>query len=198
MAAMVLLWLLARRWMRARAWWLAAAVMFLVLPATMVSCGRAHPQVAAAVHSLSVHLEIWVDALHALRFSPWLGIGFDYFRHSGLSVWESAPNLSSGAPHAHNIFLQTLLDVGLVGLAAYLAVITFVMRCAVDLTRRRDRNEWVRHIVVGAALSIVSVHVFGLFDAVSLGAKVGIFQWWSCGLILAASRVPAASEGTVG
>ena len=177
LAAAFILWLLARRWTGAKAWWLAAGLMFVVLPAAVVFFGQTYPQVALAVRSLSVHTEIWMDALQALRISPWLGIGFDYYRHIGV------------APHAHNIVLQTILDIGLVGLAGYLAVIGFVMRCALDLTTRRHGDEWVRYVGTGAALSIVSVHIFGLLDAVPLGAKVGIFQWWSCGLILAALRL---------
>jgi hypothetical protein len=38
-------------------------------------------------------------------------------------------------------------------------------------------------------LALVSVHAYGLLDAVALGTKLGVFQWLSSGLILAAWQV---------
>jgi hypothetical protein len=44
-------------------------------------------------------------------------------------------------------------------------------------------------IAAGAGFALVAVHLFGVGDAVALGAKVGAFQWFCAGLVLAAARV---------
>jgi len=197
LSAGVIAWILARRLMRPRSWWLITGGLCLVLTAmALLILWSDHPRAAEAVTAVHARLAIWGQALQALQWSPWIGIGLDYFRHSGYSPVLVYPDMIVGRPHAHNIFLQTALDVGLFGLAGYLAIMWFVLRRAVGLARGVGGDAWVRSVAVGAALSVVSVHVYGLLDAVPLGAKVGIFQWWACGLILAAWRMRTPSEGT--
>jgi hypothetical protein len=47
------------------------------------------------------------------------------------------------------------------------------------------------------ALSLVAVHCFGLTDAIALGAKVGVVQWYAAGLILATDRLSPTGHATV-
>jgi putative inorganic carbon (HCO3(-)) transporter len=134
-------------------------------------------------------MNIWDQALQALRPSPWLGIGLDYFRNGGYALVLAPPNQMVGTPHAHNIFLQTALDLGVAGLVVYVTLIGWVLRRALDLFRATGGDRWVRYVGVGAGLSVISVHAYGLLDAVALGTKVGVFQWLACGLVLGAWRV---------
>ena len=195
LSAMCLLVLLTRRWIQARTWWrLVAASGVLVAVAVVIA--RDHPVVIATATAVGARADIWRDGVNAWRSSPWFGIGLDYLRESGLAMVRIAPDRMAGAPHAHNMFLQTALDVGLCGLVAYLAIIGFVLRRAADLVTAPGVETLARYVGVGAGLSVVSVHVYGLFDAVPLGAKVGLFQWLSCGLILAASRMRTPPEET--
>ena len=89
-----------------------------------------HPDVAASVQSMRQMLisdprrEIWRSFSYAVLDAPWIGMGFGktvphlYYRAhhpqnpilSGDKAWE----------HAHNIFLNTALQTGLVGLVAFL------------------------------------------------------------------------------
>lgn len=193
MSAVVVIALLMRRRVAPRVWWVAAGAWCIILALLLTVVD--HPQVADALVSAGSRTLLWEDSVQALQSSPWLGIGFDYLRHSGLALVQQAPDRIVGAPHAHNIFLQTALDIGVIGLACYLAIIGLVLRRATDLIRSAD-DAWVRSVGIGAALSLVSVHVFGLLDAIPLGAKVGLFQWLACGLILAAWRIRTSSEGT--
>jgi len=195
LSGLCLLVLLTRRWIRPRPWWLlVSASTALLLAALFVA--RDHPLVIDAAGVVNGRADIWRDGISAWRTSPWFGIGFDYLRDSGLAMVRIAPDRMAGAPHAHNIFLQTALDVGLFGLMGYLAIIGFVLLRAVDLLTGSGVDAFARYVGVGAALSVVSVHVYGLFDAVPLGAKVGMFQWLSCGLVLAAWRMRTPPEET--
>jgi hypothetical protein len=51
----------------------------------------------------------------------------------------------------------------------------------------RETDGLPRRLALGSALGIIGVHLFGIADAVSLGARVGLFQWLSAGFILAAA-----------
>jgi putative inorganic carbon (HCO3(-)) transporter len=191
LSALVVLWVWARAAMRPRVWWLITAVLVIAVPLALVFVVPEHPRVIEFVQSLQLRVDIWKRGLDALRPSPWFGIGFDYFRHSGYAPILVFPDQIVGRPHAHNIFLQTALDVGVFGLVAYLGILAFVVRRAIQVVRSTHGDSWVRHIAAGAVLSLLSVHAYGMLDAVPLGAKVGIFQWLSCGLILAAWRTDA-------
>jgi putative inorganic carbon (HCO3(-)) transporter len=189
LAAVCLAWVMTRRFLKPAAWWSVAAALVLVVPAATYALWGDHPRFAELLASVQTRMEIWGHGFEALRSSPWTGIGFDFFRHSGYSTVPVWPNLLVGRPHAHNMLLQTALDVGLVGLVAYVAVTAFVLRRAYDMAATRGGDRWVRAVGIAGGLSLLSVHIYGLLDAVALGAKVGIFQWLACGLVLAAWRL---------
>ena len=118
LAAACVAWLMTRRFLKPAVWWSAAVAVFLVLPAMTYVLWGDHPRVVELLASVQTRMDIWGDGIEALRSSPWIGIGFDFFRHSGYSTIVVWPALVVGHPHAHNFFLQTALDVGLIGLAA--------------------------------------------------------------------------------
>lgn len=135
-----------------------------------------HARIVAATRaSAERRLPHWEKGYRLLKERPALGIGLNEFRHL------DNPNRRDVA-HAHNIFLQTALDIGLLGLAAYLSLLAVVGAAARRAVRQRGMAAWVAG---GGALTIVGAHAFGLGDAVSLGAKVGVIQWLAAGLILA-------------
>ena len=127
-------------------------------------------------------LDIWREGLHQLRGSPWLGIGLNEFRHT----LRQQPGEWKDEAHAHNIFLQTALDLGLIGLVSYASLMGYLLLRADQVARGPD--VVARRVAAGAALVLTGVHVFGVADAVSLGAKIGLFQWLAGGLILGAWR----------
>jgi hypothetical protein len=122
---------------------------------------------------------IMTQGLERLKEAPWFGIGLNEFR--------ATYNTEAGdVAHAHNIFLQTALDVGAVGSAAYWGVLTFLLVLAAQAARGLSKGS--RSAAIGSAVSIMAVTLFGLLDAVPIGSKIGMFQWMAGGLILAARR----------
>jgi len=132
--------------------------------------------VASTVNNLETRAAYWRLALETLSHHPVLGIGVSQFH-------EGPPDSSGQRPyvaHAHNIFLQVALDVGVVGLAGYLWIFAWGAMRAGQLVPTS-----AGFITAGAALSLVAVHLFGLTDAIALGAKVGLFQWLCAGIVIA-------------
>jgi len=173
-----------------RTWWLKVmlpSLLVVMLAHTLNGCrattaaqdqGLMVPALSSAVQ----RIDIWRQGVDHLRESPWRGIGLNEFRY----VYKSAGSAADIA-HAHNIFLQIALDLGLVGLSFYVALIGTLLYRAERAARGPDLLA--RRIACGAGLALTAVHVFGLGDAISLGAKVGLFQWLGAGLVLAASRI---------
>jgi putative inorganic carbon (HCO3(-)) transporter len=186
LAAVCVTWLWMRTRLGPRAWRAASVVIFLVVPGVMYLLWSDHPRSAELVATIAGRMNIWDDALDALSSAPWLGIGLDYFRDSGYSMVLWPPNELVGTPHAHNILLQTALDIGLLGLVCYMALIAFILLRGLEIAGAPQADPLTKYVCVGAALSIVAVHAYGLLDAVSLGTKVGVFQWLASGLVLAA------------
>lgn len=170
-------------------WRVAAVVMLLGLPAVAaaglwVSDSTTFAEYVDRMQSGTDSREdIWAQAFDRLNGSYGLGIGFSQFRQvratTDVEVSEFKP-----VAHAHNIFLQTALDLGIAGMVAYAALMGVVVFRA-DRVARGGRAVAAR-VAAGGGLVIIAVHVFGLGDAVALGARIGIFQWLAAGLVLAA------------
>ncbi len=183
---------LALRWRGGRRWLLLA----LLLAGGSLAYGTLTWRKAAPEEfdrrlsdSVAIRSAILQDGLNRLKESPWLGIGISQFR--------SGPRTSligdDQVAHVHNIYLQVALDVGLVGLMGYMLTFGLVLVMA---HRTAMHANVAGRIAAGAGLSLVAVHIFGLADAIALGAKVGVFQWWSAGLVLAAFRLSTRMSRT--
>jgi O-antigen ligase len=87
--------------------------------------------------SLSGRLTLWILSVAMALQRPWLGYGYCAF-------WEGADGPSSHiwrairwpAPHAHNGFIDTWLDLGLVGLAFFLVCFAIYVRRALKIVMK--------------------------------------------------------------
>lgn len=128
-------------------------------------------------------LEIWPRALAMISDYPYTGIGLNTFPlimdavYPGLVVGPNAR-----MPHAHNLYLQTAVDLGIPGLLAFLALLvlfwTRVKRANADC-----RDPKMKAVLMGVSCGILSYMVFGLTDTITLGAKPGIVFWIILSLI---------------
>ncbi len=193
-----------------RSWGLRLVIGALVMAAPLVvllsvqATSRADFLLQASLmwRTVGDRAYIMSSGVERWRRSPWFGIGMNEFRHvyepppleaganpGDLQLW---PSRAYDVAHVHNVYLQTALDVGLTGLVAYCGVLGFLLLSA-DRTARGSTGLG-QAAAVGGALSLVAVSMFGMSDAVALGAKIGLFQWMAAGLILAASRTQLDSK----
>jgi len=80
------------------------------------------------------------------------------------------------------------LDLGIPGLVAYVALLSVALMMGVDVWRRAQ-EPWIRATAQGLVCGIVAQQVFGITDAIALGAKIGIFFWLALGLLAAMYRL---------
>ncbi len=126
---------------------------------------------------LQARVEIWSRALAALADFPLTGMGLNGFRqvvHVLYPLFSVSPDFDIG--HAHNHLLQAGLDLGLLGLTAYLGI--WVAAGGLLWIGWKNASRHLdRVLIVGLSGSLVAGWVFGIFDAIALGAKPG-FIWW--------------------
>jgi putative inorganic carbon (HCO3(-)) transporter len=134
--------------------------------------------------SLEARVEIWSRALHALHDLPFTGCGLGVYRHlvqTSYPLFLSAPGFDIA--HAHNLFLQVALDVGLPGLIGYLGLVGSALWCCWRVVRSPGREGGPRQwLALGLMGSLVAFHVYGLTDSVALGAKPGVALWMTLAL----------------
>jgi putative inorganic carbon (HCO3(-)) transporter len=143
------------------------------------------------VQTVGSRVEIWSRALYMIQDFPFTGIGMGTFRQVANVLYPfflAGPDAE--IPHAHNLFLQVAVDLGLPGLVAWLAVLLLVMVAAWQ-TYRRGRtcgDHWLAGLGAGLLCSQVALVVHGLTDAVTWGTRPAIIVWAVWGLAMAAYR----------
>ena len=178
-----------------RGLWLIVALGVLAALAVVVWVGPTalwelwlNPPADTAVgtlRTLGVRRAIWPWAATAIADFPFTGVGLGAFRQVVFRLYPLPPWPDYDLGHAHNIFLQTALDTGLPGLVAYLAVL-FVAAAVGWRVARRDPG--FRAVSLGLLAGLVALHVFGLADALVLGAKPAVVFWFALGLLAAMNK----------
>ena len=135
-----------------------------------------------SLDTLEGRLEVWSRAIEGIQDFPLTGMGLNTFRSIVFVFYPLAtigPDFNLG--HAHNEFLQAALDLGLPGLIAFSALYfgAFWMLRETWHTASAGR---VRYLVLGLGGSLFAHLIYGLTDAVALGAKPGILFWMLLGL----------------
>ena len=126
---------------------------------------------------LQGRLEIWSRALYGLADFPFTGMSMNGFRqvvHILYPLFTISPDFDMG--HAHNHLLQAGLDLGIAGLIAYLGI--WVLSAALLwIGWRRSRSRSDQLLIIGLSGSMAAGWIFGILDAIALGARPG-FLWW--------------------
>jgi putative inorganic carbon (HCO3(-)) transporter len=139
--------------------------------------------------TLAFRQEVWRWAVVAISDFPFTGCGLGTFRRVVTLLYPLNVQMPDIA-HAHNIFLQTALDVGIPGLIAYVALVGLMLWeawCAVH-------HQAYRVVAAGIFGGILGLHVYGLLDALALGSKPAIAFWYSLGLLSALARLTNENE----
>jgi hypothetical protein len=139
-------------------------------------------------------LDLWGAALRLIQTRPLLGVGPDNFRHVygaqlGLETWDERVQ-------ANNLYLEVLVDVGLLGLAAFLWVVgapLLVARrllTASSLSRAEESTELrssdTRTVVaLGVTAAIAAFMIHGLLDSFLAFTPTALLLWMLLGVLVA-------------
>jgi putative inorganic carbon (HCO3(-)) transporter len=144
--------------------------------------------------NISGRIEMWSRALTAIGDFPITGLGMNTFRRLLPTLYPmfTVPP-SADAAHTHNHFLQAALDLGIPGLIAYSAVWILLF---VSLQRvYRHASRPAHHtLAVGIGGGLLAHFLFGMTDAIPLGAKVGVLFWLTLALAAGLDRVALRND----
>ena len=154
---------------------------------------------AFSLHSLEIREAIWDNAVKGIQDFPYTGMGMNTFRKL-MGVLYQNPLTSSyvDVGHAHNEFLQAGLDLGIPGMIAFISLYigafwmlvrtwkaSFLLKMADSKGHEGSLADAIllRSLVLGLGGGLLAHLLFGLVDAVALGAKPGFVFWMLLGLI---------------
>jgi putative inorganic carbon (HCO3(-)) transporter len=140
-------------------------------------------------------IELWSRAIYGIQDFAITGMGMNTFRRVMPVLYPTfltSPDVD--VAHAHNNLLQAALDLGIPGLVAYLAIWLGSARLLIGAYRWSDERG-TRRYAAALAAGLVAYFVFGLGDAIALGAKVGIFFWVDLALIVVMYDVVRQDRG---
>ena len=153
------------------------------------------PPIESALGSfrtLNYRKALWPWAVTAIGDFPFTGVGLGAFREVVFRLYPLPMSPSLDIGHAHSIFLQTALDVGIPGLVVYLAMLMVIAFMGLRVARHRPE---FRSLSLGLLAGLAALHVFGIADALALGAKPGIIFWLALGLITAMNNLTGVQKG---
>jgi putative inorganic carbon (HCO3(-)) transporter len=178
------------RWMAFAALAAGIILMFWLGPgkvgdALMAGMGSS----SSVIPSIEGRQEVWNRAIYGISDFPFTGMGMNTFRkvvHIFYPLFLTPPDTDVAS--CHNQLLQTALDLGIPGLIAYIALLVAAITIGI-VVWRRSSVPWIRASAQGLACGILAQQVFGITDAIPLGAKVGMFFWIALGALAAMHRL---------
>jgi putative inorganic carbon (HCO3(-)) transporter len=146
-----------------------------------------------SVGSLEGRAALWSRALLLARDFPFTGIGMGAVE---VAIHRLAP-LSLNEPgvlsHAHNLYIQVFLDLGLLGFTGWLATLMLVTYVAWKVYRAgmQDRRAgWITGMGAALFCSQIALVLHGLSDAVTWGmVRPAPLVWALWGLVMALANL---------
>ncbi len=170
---------------------MAILLMVLLGPDRLQHAWRApSPEfMSGELNTISFRQEVWHWAIVAVEDFPFTGTGLGSFRVVVRRLYPLNVVPTYDIAHAHNVFLQVALDVGLPGLIIYLAIVGLASFLGL---KAAQQDEMLRPYALGLLGGLAALHIFGLADTLALGSKSHLLFWIMLGLITAMHRLTAA------
>jgi len=133
-------------------------------------------------------LMYWQAALNMLKDHPLVGIGTNTFARAYASYRIPGDPYAEVGPYAHNQYLQIAAELGLAGLAVFLAV---VGRLFLAVHRRLARTAASFEAVVSAGLGagLIGYLILGAFESSLFYGRGSLTFWFLAGLLIAVERL---------
>jgi putative inorganic carbon (HCO3(-)) transporter len=145
----------------------------------------------SAAASLEGRLEIWSRAISMIRDFPLSGVGMGSYGQVADALYPHFILPPGGITHAHNLFLQIAVDLGIPGLAAWSALLVASLTQAWRVYHhgRTTRDALAAGYGAGILGSLLGAIIHGFTDAVPWGTnQPALVLWVLLALITAAGN----------
>jgi len=141
-----------------------------------------------AFDGIEGRLEIWSRAVMMIGDFPFTGIGLGTFGNIADMLYPFFLAAPGSTPHAHNLFLQIAVDLGIPGLVAWAAIfgLISVISWKFYVEGIARGNYYLSGIGSGLLGSQIAIIIQGLFDSVTWGmVRPAPLVWYLWGLAIA-------------
>lgn len=184
--AVMLALLLALRWPSVGKWGLIVALLGALVGGTAVGWQKIVDELLlnTTIGGLDARLEIWSRALTIVSDFPFTGVGLGCFQEIVAHMYPLFLIPAGTVTHAHNLFLQVAIDLGLPGLLAYLVLVGWACYELLAALRAGRREPWAEARLLAAACltSLAGMAAHGLLDAAVWDNKGAFLPWVVMGL----------------
>lgn len=148
-----------------------------------------------SIFSLSGRIEIWSRAIYGIQDFPFTGMGMNSFRRVVHMLYPLALiSPETDLAHAHNHLLQVALDLGLPGLIGYIAIWIVTAIMLIRKWQSGQTSQWHRILMLGLGGGLLAYFIFGITDAIALGARPGFIFWMLLALTLSVCQITPSSD----
>jgi putative inorganic carbon (HCO3(-)) transporter len=151
-----------------------------------------------ATSGLDSRVEIWSRSIYAIQDFPFTGLGLGTFERVVAILYPLFLHPEGTVPHAHNLFLQVAVDLGLPGLVAYLALLGLTFASAFSAYRafRQKEENALASLCAGCIAGLGGMCVHGLVDVANWGLKLAFIPWVVMGLVVALHGLAEGEENS--
>lgn len=123
------------------------------------------PRLSESEVTFKLRLKIWKTSIAEITKSPWFGRGLMTY-HEIFPLYKG----SYGNYHAHNIYIDLLLNFGIIGA---IPILYYLIRCGITLLRQHYRwhQRFVTSLII--ALSLAAL-IHGLTDVTIIWLQTGL------------------------
>jgi putative inorganic carbon (HCO3(-)) transporter len=168
---------------------LGLALCGIVFTTSYIVARRARPWIASSTKSRVVYA---LGALNVIRTHPVTGTGLGTFRLAYEALMPTGRGGGAHAAlHAHNTFLEIGAELGIIGLAGFLALLWPIASLISAAFRRQEHP--VRPLVQGLAIGVLGFFLHSLLEQTFFETVTAPFWWLALGLLTGACAM-APSE----
>lgn len=168
-----LLLLISRRGIK---WGLLLMVLFITVYLMLIGFDEIPYGTGEVRGKINIRIQLWNVGIETMGKHPVFGIGLNRIRQ--------LPSVGYERSHVHNHLLHTAAELGIPGLIAYLAILIGAGFMCYKIWHRSN-GGWMRMTALSLGWGQLGHLIYGMADSIPLGAKVGIFFWFSLALIAA-------------
>ncbi len=139
-----------------------------------------------ANRALSSRPTVWERSLHIIRKHPLAGAGYGpniyrkLFLHSEYKLWVALPPKNTQNADAHNLYLQILLETGIIGFAAFMYLLATYIKTAYKLYIQ-IKDPFKKDILFAILLAIIGFLIAGL-SGYFYEDRLGLMFWLYMGI----------------
>ncbi|WP_427340374.1 O-antigen ligase family protein [Caloranaerobacter sp. DY30410] len=135
--------------------------------------------------SNAYRIKVWTITLDIIRDNLITGVGFGYipFRETFVKYIRTM-----NVYHAHNMYLETLAEMGIGGFVLFILFIFIIYKYAI-ITLIKNNDRYLKTIIAGVLAGLSSVLFHGLFENILYLPRIIITFWLLISFILVAVRL---------